>query len=104
MRLFDLRVERRVVEGEFRPGASGSEWIDQEILRRIRARSLARTGAVDMLRTRDLTIESLGRWFAEHATGTVDRRHLRRDGLAEVARQAAGLIAPSTEETLRAAV
>ena len=70
----------------------------------IRARSLARTGAVDMLRTRDLTIESLGRWFAEHATGTVDRRHLRRDGLAEVARQAAGLIAPSTEETLRAAV
>ena len=70
----------------------------------IRARSLARTGAVDMLRTRDLSTESLGRWFAEHATGTVDRRHLRRDGLAEVARQAAGLIAPSTEETLRAAV
>ena len=70
----------------------------------IRARALARTGAVDMLRTRDLTTESLGRWFAEHATGTVDRRHLRRDGLAEVARQAAGLIAPSTEEILRAAV
>ncbi|CAG7844253.1 ATP-dependent RNA helicase RhlE [Pseudoclavibacter triregionum] len=36
-----LELARRVVEGEFRPGASGSEWIDQEILRRIRARSLA---------------------------------------------------------------
>jgi len=32
---------RRVVEGEFRPGASGSEWVDAEILRRLRSRSLA---------------------------------------------------------------
>jgi ATP-dependent helicase Lhr and Lhr-like helicase len=33
--------ERRVTEGEFRPGATGSEWVDSEILRRLRSRSLA---------------------------------------------------------------
>jgi ATP-dependent Lhr-like helicase len=33
--------ERRIVEGEFRPGATGSEWCDVEVLRRLRARSLA---------------------------------------------------------------
>ncbi|HEY4269272.1 MAG TPA: ATP-dependent helicase [Galbitalea sp.] len=36
-----LGSERRVVEGEFRPGATGSEWVDAEILRRLRSRSLA---------------------------------------------------------------
>lgn len=75
----------------------------------IRAESLARTGAVDMHRAGDLTPERLGDWFAEHAAGTVDRRHLRRDGLAEVARQAALLItttpsATDHEELARAAV
>ncbi|WP_150307780.1 Lhr family ATP-dependent helicase [Planctomonas psychrotolerans] len=36
-----LSGERRVVEGEFRPGATGSEWCDVEVLRRLRSRSLA---------------------------------------------------------------
>jgi ATP-dependent Lhr-like helicase len=36
-----LASDRRVVEGEFRPGASGSEWVDAEVLRRLRSRSLA---------------------------------------------------------------
>ena len=36
-----LEVSGRVVEGEFRPGASGREWIDAEVLRRLRRRSLA---------------------------------------------------------------
>ena len=31
----------RVVEGEFRPGGSGTEWCDVEVLRRLRRRSLA---------------------------------------------------------------
>ena len=31
----------RVVEGEFRPGESGREWVDVEVLRRLRRRSLA---------------------------------------------------------------
>ncbi|WBU37622.1 ATP-dependent helicase [Homoserinibacter sp. YIM 151385] len=36
-----LAGDRRVVEGEFRPGASGGEWVEAEVLRRLRARSLA---------------------------------------------------------------
>ena len=36
-----LASDRRVVEGEFRPGATGSEWVDAEVLRRLRSRSLA---------------------------------------------------------------
>jgi ATP-dependent Lhr-like helicase len=36
-----LAANRRVTEGEFRPGATGSEWCDTEVLRRLRRRSLA---------------------------------------------------------------
>ena len=36
-----LATQRRVVEGEFRPGATGAEWCDSEVLRRLRNRSLA---------------------------------------------------------------
>ena len=36
-----LEVAGRVAEGEFRPGGSGKEWIDVEVLRRLRRRSLA---------------------------------------------------------------
>jgi len=36
-----LAADRRILEGEFRPGASGTEWVDAEVLRRLRSRSLA---------------------------------------------------------------
>ncbi len=36
-----LAADRRVLEGEFRPDATGTEWVDPEVLRRVRARSLA---------------------------------------------------------------
>jgi ATP-dependent helicase Lhr and Lhr-like helicase len=36
-----LETEGRVVEGEFRPGGAGREWIDVEVLRRLRRKSLA---------------------------------------------------------------
>jgi ATP-dependent Lhr-like helicase len=36
-----LEVDGRVLEGEFRPGGSGTEWIEVEVLRRLRRRSLA---------------------------------------------------------------
>ena len=36
-----LATDRRVVDGEFRPGATGQEWCDSEVLRRLRSRSLA---------------------------------------------------------------
>ena len=36
-----LEMDGRVVDGEFRPGGSGREWIGVEVLRRLRRRSLA---------------------------------------------------------------
>ncbi|MET0590048.1 MAG: ATP-dependent helicase [Naasia sp.] len=36
-----LAGARRVIDGEFRPGGSGTEWCDVEVLRRLRSRSLA---------------------------------------------------------------
>ena len=36
-----LESEGRVVRGEFRPGGSGREWCDAEVLRQVRRRSLA---------------------------------------------------------------
>jgi len=36
-----LARDGRLTEGEFRPQATGSEWIDPEVLRRLRSRSLA---------------------------------------------------------------
>jgi ATP-dependent Lhr-like helicase len=36
-----LAAEGRVAEGEFRPGAVGREWVEAEVLRRLRRRSLA---------------------------------------------------------------
>ncbi len=37
-----LEAQGRVLDGEFRPSGSGSEWCDAEVLRRLRRRSLAR--------------------------------------------------------------
>ncbi len=39
--LQSLEAAGRVVQGEFRPGGRGREWIDVEVLRRLRRRSLA---------------------------------------------------------------
>ena len=39
--LEQMEREGRVVRGEFRPGGVGSEWVDVEVLRRLRRRSLA---------------------------------------------------------------
>ena len=39
--LRELERTGRVLEGEFRPGGAGREWVDVEVLRRLRRRSLA---------------------------------------------------------------
>ena len=41
MLLKELAVEGRLLEGEFKPGGSGREWCDAEVLQSIRRRSLA---------------------------------------------------------------
>ena len=40
-----LAAQGRVLDGEFRPSGSGTEWCDAEVLRRLRRRSLARLRA-----------------------------------------------------------
>jgi ATP-dependent Lhr-like helicase len=40
--LAELAVANTVVEGEFRPGGHGAEWVDANVLRTLRQRSLAR--------------------------------------------------------------
>ena len=37
-----LELARRVTRGEFTPGRTGEEWVDERVLRRIRARTLAK--------------------------------------------------------------
>ncbi|MBD5832109.1 glycosyltransferase [Janibacter melonis] len=68
----------------------------------IRARSLEATGAVDVIRAAELTPERLGRWFADNLHRSVDRSHLRRDGLAAVAGHAADLLAATPQEICHA--
>ncbi|MDV7397213.1 hypothetical protein RZS08_37780, partial [Arthrospira platensis SPKY1] len=39
--LNDLAQRGRLVAGEFRPGGAGAEWVDPDVLRRVRRRSVA---------------------------------------------------------------
>jgi ATP-dependent Lhr-like helicase len=86
---------RRVVEGEFRPGATGSEWVDAEILRRLRSRSLA------ALRheVEPVSQDTLGRFLpAWQNVGT--SKNLPRlsgvDGLVQVIDQLGGVALPAS--------
>ncbi|WP_370248156.1 ATP-dependent helicase [Nocardioides sp.] len=86
-----LAAQGRVLEGEFRPGGSGSEWCDAEVLRRLRRRSLAR------LRQEIEPVEprALGRFLAawQHVTG----RGLRGvDGVLTAVEQLAGAPVPAS--------
>jgi ATP-dependent Lhr-like helicase len=90
-----LGSERRVVEGEFRPGATGSEWVDAEILRRLRSRSLA------ALRheVEPVSPDALGRFLPvwQHIGSTLKGI----DGLVQVIDQLAGVALPASAwETL----
>jgi ATP-dependent helicase Lhr and Lhr-like helicase len=91
-----LASDRRVLEGEFRPGATGSEWCDAEVLRRIRSRSLA------ALRheVEPVDAATFGRFLpAWQHVGTQQLRGV--DGVAQVIDQLAGVAVPaSTLETL----
>ncbi|PWB97497.1 ATP-dependent helicase [Homoserinimonas hongtaonis] len=94
-----LESQRRVVEGEFRPGASGSEWVDMEVLRRLRSRSLA------ALRheVEPVDAATYGRFLPawQHVTGAGGTRLRGIDGVLEVVDQLAGVAIPaSTIENL----
>ena len=85
-----LAADRRVVDGEFRPGATGTEWCSVEVLRRLRSRSLA------ALRQEVEPVEqtALARFLPDwqHVGGTL--RGV--DGLAQVIDQLAGVSLPAS--------
>ncbi|GAB6986674.1 ATP-dependent helicase [Nocardioides pyridinolyticus] len=85
-----LGAQGRVLDGEFRPSGSGTEWCDAEVLRRLRRRSLAR------LRQEIEPVESetLGRFLPawQHVGG----RHRGIDGVLTVVDQLAGCAVPAS--------
>lgn len=88
-----LAADRRAVEGEFRPGATGLEWIDPEVLRRLRARSLAALRA----EVEPVPQAALGRFLPDWQHVAVERGALRGlDGLVSAIDQLAGLPLPAT--------
>src|SRR5690606_19867953 len=88
-----LAADRRAVEGEFRPGASGTEWVDPEVLRRLRARSLAALRR----EVEPVPQAALGRFLPDWQHVASERGGLRGiDGLVSAIDQLAGLPLPAT--------
>jgi ATP-dependent helicase Lhr and Lhr-like helicase len=90
-----LERQDRVLQGEFRPGGSGREWVDTEILRRLKRRSLAALRA----EVEPVDAAVLGRFLpAWHqvraATGRARRRGL--DALVESIQQLQGAPIPAS--------
>ncbi|AYG05284.1 ATP-dependent helicase [Gryllotalpicola protaetiae] len=86
-----LSHERRVVEGEFRPHATGTEWCDADVLRRLRRLSLA------ALRHEVEPVEpaAYARFLPEwQHVGTLSMKGV--DGVASVIEQLAGVRAPAS--------
>jgi ATP-dependent Lhr-like helicase len=93
--LVRLAASGRVLEGEFRPTGTGSEWCDAEVLRRLRRRSLAR------LRHEVEPVEpaTLGRFLPawQHVAHPSGGRGLRGvDGVVAVVEQLAGCAVPAS--------
>jgi ATP-dependent Lhr-like helicase len=88
--LVRLAAQGRVLEGEFRPTGSGSEWCDAEVLRRLRRRSLA------ALRKEVEPVEpaTLGRFLP--VWQNVGSRLRGVDGVLAVVDQLAGCAVPAS--------
>ncbi|HEY0374492.1 MAG TPA: ATP-dependent helicase [Amnibacterium sp.] len=87
-----LADERRVTEGEFRPGGSGSEWCDVEVLRRLRRRSLAALRREVEPVDQGAFARFLPEW--QHITGRSALTGV--DGVAAVVEQLAGVPIPAS--------
>ncbi|WP_433716374.1 ATP-dependent helicase [Nocardia sp. CA-084685] len=89
--LHRLVAEKRVVEGEFTPAASGSEWCDSQVLRRLRRRSLAAARH----EVEPVAIAAFGRFLPSwQHIGTGELRGV--DGVAAVVEQLAGVPIPAS--------
>ncbi|KAB1662361.1 DEAD/DEAH box helicase [Pseudoclavibacter chungangensis] len=85
-----LELARRVVQGEFRPDGTGTEWVDAEVLRRIRARSLAALRSEIEPVEQSAYARFLPTW--QHVGGTL--RGV--DGVVTVVDQLAGVPVPAS--------
>ncbi|QIK76244.1 ATP-dependent helicase [Nocardioides piscis] len=88
-----LAARGRLLEGEFRPAGSGSEWCDAEVLRKLRRRSLARLRK----EVEPVTHETLARFLPawQHVVGS--RGRLRGvDGVVAAVDQLAGCPVPAS--------
>uniref|UniRef100_UPI003D77361D Lhr family ATP-dependent helicase n=1 Tax=Nocardia brasiliensis TaxID=37326 RepID=UPI003D77361D len=89
--LHRLATEKRLVEGEFTPGAAGSEWCDAQVLRRLRRRSLAAARH----EVEPVSTATLGRFLpAWQHIGSGELRGV--DGVAAVVEQLAGVPIPAS--------
>ncbi|PWH04918.1 ATP-dependent helicase [Brachybacterium endophyticum] len=102
--LEQLTAERVLQQGEFTPGREGEEWVETEMLRRIRRASLAASRKDIAPVSHSVYARFLGDW--QHLTGRrADGRRARADwrggdGLLSVIDQLAGVSLPlSTWET-----
>ncbi|MDQ3952249.1 MAG: winged helix DNA-binding domain-containing protein, partial [Actinomycetota bacterium] len=92
--LESLEADGRVVEGEFRPGGSGREWIDVEVLRLLRRRSLA----AFRKEVEPVAPEALARFtVAWHGIGPYGPRVATPDALLSVVEQLQGAPLPASE-------
>ena len=93
-----LAAQGRVLDGEFRPAGSGSEWCDAEVLRKLRRRSLARLRK----EVEPVEPEALGRFLASWQHVTTSSGGLRGiDGVLSAIDQLAGCPVPASAlETL----
>ncbi len=84
----------RVLEGEFRPAGSGSEWCDAEVLRKLRRRSLARLRK----EVEPVEPEVLGRFLPQWQRVTSGRRGSLRgvEGVLSAVEQLAGCPVPAS--------
>ena len=85
-----LEANRQVERGAFRPGGAGTEWVNREVLRRLRRRSLAKfRDELEPVEHRDLARFLLG-W---HAVGNGSNRIVR---LQEIVTQLQGTPIPAS--------
>ncbi len=88
-----LAAQGRVLDGEFRPAGSGSEWCDAEVLRKLRRRSLARLRK----EVEPVEPESLARFLGAWQHITTTRGGPRGvDGVLTVVDQLAGCAVPAS--------
>ncbi|GAB2671074.1 Lhr family ATP-dependent helicase [Nocardia goodfellowii] len=89
--LHRLVTEKRVVEGEFTPAATGSEWCDTQVLRRLRRRSLAAARH----EVEPVAVTAFGRFLPSwQHVGSAELRGV--DGVATVVEQLAGVPIPAS--------